>query len=126
DMFESLKVANIIHKHNLSDPRVGWVEAPTMLFENNRTIAKKYFNKDLGILKEGAYADIIVVDYTPHTPLNENSIGGHIVFGMSGRSVDTSIINGKVVMKDRELVNINEKDIMETSRSLSKKLWDRI
>lgn len=126
DMFESLKVANIIHKHQLRDPRVGWAEAPTMLFENNRKIASKHYKKDLGVLKEGAYADVIVVDYIPHTPLNENTENGHIIFGMTGRSVDTTIINGKVLMKDRILLNIDEESILAKSREMSNKLWDRI
>ena len=126
DMFESLKVANIIHKHQLSDPRVGFMESQQMLFENNRKIANSYFNKELGVLKKGAYADVIVVDYIPHTPLNENSIGGHIIFGMSGRSVDTTISNGKVLMKDRKLVNVDEEGILATSRVLSRNLWNRI
>ncbi|MCR1876388.1 putative aminohydrolase SsnA [Paraclostridium bifermentans] len=126
DMFESLKVANIIHKHQLRDPRVGWAEAPTMLFENNRKIARKHYKKDLGVLKEGAYADVIVVDYIPHTPLNENTENGHIIFGMTGRSVDTTIINGKVLMKDRILLNIDEESILAKSREMSNKLWDRI
>lgn len=126
DMFESLKVANIIHKHQLRDPRVGWAEAPTMLFENNRKIASKHYKKDLGVLKEGAYADVIVVDYIPHTPLNENTENGHIIFGMTGRSVDTTIINGKVLMKNRILLNIDEESILAKSREMSNKLWDRI
>lgn len=126
DMFESLKVANIIHKHQLRDPRVGWAEAPTMLFENNRKIASKHYKKDLGVLKEGAYADVIVVDYIPHTPLNENTENGHIIFGMTGRSVDTTIINGKVLMKDRILLNIDEESILAKSIEMSNKLWDRI
>lgn len=126
DMFESLKVANIIHKHQLRDPRVGWAEAPTMLFENNRKIASKHYKKDLGVLKEGAYADVIVVDYIPHTPLNENTENGHIIFGMTGRSIDTTIINGKVLMKDRILLNIDEESILAKSREMSNKLWDRI
>ena len=126
DMFESLKVANIIHKHHLCDPRVGFGESLTMLFDNNRKIAKSYFNNDLGIIRKGAYADIIVVDYIPHTPLNQNTIGGHTIFGMSGRSVDTTIINGKVLMKDRELLYIDENSILAKSRELSQNLWDRI
>lgn len=126
DMFESLKVANIIHKHHLCDPRVGFGEGQKMLFDNNTKIAKAYFKDDLGIIKKGAYADVIVVDYTPHTPLTENTLGGHIIFGMSGRSVDTTIINGKVLMKDRELVNIDESEILSKSREVSKKLWNRI
>lgn len=126
DMFESLKVANIIHKHHLKDPRVGFEESQTMLFDNNRKIAKAYYKNDLGVLKKGAYADVIVVDYIPHTPLTENTIGGHTIFGMSGRSVDTTIINGKVLMKDRKLINIDEESILAKSRELSQNLWNRI
>lgn len=126
DMFESLKVANIIHKHHLGDPRYGFMESQQMLFENNRKIANSYFDKELGVLKKGAYADLIVVDYIPHTPLNENTIGGHIIFGMTGRSVDTTISNGKVLMKDRKLVNVDEQGILATSRDLSANLWNRI
>lgn len=126
DMFESLKVANIIHKHHLKDPRVGFEESQTMLFDNNRKIAKAYYKNDLGVLKKGAYADVIVVDYIPHTPLTENTIGGHTIFGMSGRSVDTTIISGKVLMKDRKLINIDEESILAKSRELSQNLWNRI
>ena len=126
DMFESMKVANIIHKHVLADPRVAWAETPQMLFENNQRICSKYFNKEVGVLKPGAYADVIIVDYTPYTPLTENNINGHILFGMSGRGVDTTIIGGKVVMKNRCLVSIDEESILAKSREVSSQLWKRI
>lgn len=126
DMFESVKVANIIHKHHLCDPRVAWGEVPKMLFENNRDIASVYFSKPLGILESGAYADLIVVDYNPHTPMTASNINSHILFGMTGRSVDTTIVNGKVLMKDRQLVGLDEESILAKSRSLSEKLWARI
>jgi putative selenium metabolism protein SsnA len=126
DMFESMKVANIVHKHHLCDPRVAWAEVPKMLFENNRNIAKAYFSKPLGILKEGAYADIIVVDYTPHTPMNGLNFNSHVVFGMTGRAVDTTIINGKVLMQERKLLIADEEEILAKSRELSSKLWQRI
>ncbi|HBH3678946.1 TPA: chlorohydrolase, partial [Clostridioides difficile] len=48
------------------------------------------------------------------------------IFGMSGRSVDTTIINGKVLMKDRKLINIDEESILAKSRELSQNLWNRI
>ena len=126
DMFESMKVANIIHKHVNQNPSVAWGEVPEAMFENNRKIAGEYFEGELGILKEGALADVIVVDYDPLTPLTENNINSHILFGMMGRSVVTTIINGKVVMKDRKLVGINEKEIFEQSRAAAQKLWDRM
>ncbi|MBN1050961.1 putative aminohydrolase SsnA [Clostridium botulinum] len=126
DMFESMKVENIIHKHNLCNSNVGFVETNRMLFENNRNIAGKYFTKPLGILKEGAYADLIIVDYNPLTPMNENNLNGHIMFGMSGRGVDTTIINGKVVMKNRKIITVNEDKIFKESRKISGEFWKNL
>ncbi len=126
DMTESMKVANIIHKHVKQNPSVAWGEVPVSMFENNRKIAQKYFSGDLGILRAGALADVIVVDYDPLTPMNENNINSHILFGFTGKDVVTTIIDGKVIMQDRKLVGINEKDIFKTSREVAKKLWDRM
>ena len=126
DMFESMKVANLIHKHEKKNPAVAWVEVPIALFENNRKIAEKYFKGDIGIIKAGALADVIVVDYDPLTPINESNINGHILFGMMGRSVVTTIINGKVIMKERKLLTVEEKRIFEYSRKVAQKLWNRM
>lgn len=125
DMFESMKVANILHKHNLSNPSVAWGEVPTMLFENNKKIASKYFTKTVGSIEEGAYADLIIVDYNPHTLMDGSNYNSHILFGMTGRSVDTTIINGKVIMKDREIIGIDEELIYAKSRELATNLWER-
>lgn len=126
DMTESMKVANIIHKHVKQNPSVAWGEVPVSMFENNRKIAQKYFSGDLGILRAGALADVIVVDYDPLTPMNENNINSHILFGFTGKDVVTTIIDGKVIMQDRKLVGINEKEIFKTTREVAKKLWDRM
>lgn len=126
DMMESIKVGNIIHKHNLCDPNVGFNEVSSMAFDNNRKISTKYFNKEVGTLKEGAYGDVIIVDYNPLTPLNENNINGHIIFGMSGRCVTDTIINGKVVMRNRLINTVDEEKIFSKSRELAQKLWERI
>lgn len=126
DMFESMKVANIIHKHENKNPSVAWGEVPAALFENNRKIAAEYFNGELGILKAGALADVIVVDYDPLTPLTAENFNSHILFGMMGRSVVTTIINGEIVMLDRKIINIDEKEIFRESRETAQKLWDRM
>lgn len=124
DMFESLKVANILHKHSLGNPSA-WGEAPTMLFANNAAICRQYFTRPLGRLVPGGYADVIIVDYNPPTPMNENNINGHILFGMSGRAVDTTIINGRVVMRDRCLAGIDEQEICAKARELARKVWEK-
>ena len=125
DMFESMKVANIIHKHNLKDPSVAWGEVPLMLFENNRKIAQRHFAGKFGIIEEGANADVIIVDYKPLTPMNESNYNSHVLFGMMGRSVDTTIVNGKVLVRNGKLLNVNEEEILAEARKVSQKLWDR-
>ena len=126
DMLESYKVANILHKHNTCNPNVAWGEIPVMLFQNNATIANRYFKKPLGVLKAGAAADVIVTDYNPLTPMTADNINGHTLFGMNGRSVVTTVCNGKVLMKNRELLNIDEAAVMAKCREQAKALADRI
>jgi putative selenium metabolism protein SsnA len=126
DMTESLKTAGILHKHAKGVPSVAWAEPPAMLFENNRTIMERFIDGTVGVLKKDAYADIIIVDYKGPTPVNEHTINSHIFFGVSGRHVDTTIINGKIIMKERELVSIDEEALLAKSREQAQKLWNRI
>lgn len=125
DMFESLKVANILHKHQLSNPSVGWAESPEMLFRNNVLICEEYFSRPIGRLVPGAYADLIVVDYDPPTPLEPENLDGHILFGISGPMVDTTIINGYVVMQERQFVDIDEAEVLAKSREHAAEVWKR-
>lgn len=126
DILESYKVGNIIQKHNLCDPTVAWGEFPAMLFDGNAKIANRYFNAPLGVLKAGAYADVIVTDYDPLTPMDATNCNGHILFGMNGRCVTTTVCNGKVLMRDREILVADEKELMAKCRQSAKALWNAV
>ncbi len=126
DMLESLKVFLIIQRHNLAMPNVAFGEGMEMLFKNNCAIAAKYFPKPLGVLKAGAAADIIVMDYKPFTPFSDENINGHMLFGMMGKNCRTTIINGKVLYKDREFVACDEERINAWTMEESKKLWGEL
>jgi cytosine/adenosine deaminase-related metal-dependent hydrolase len=108
DMLESLKVFLLIQRHNAALPNVGWGEAMAALFDNNRQIAAKYFKKPLGVLKPGAAADVAVMDCPAFTPFSSGNADGHILFGMMGRSCRTTIVNGRVLYRDRTFVDIDE------------------
>lgn len=122
DMTESYKVANVLHKHHLCDANAAWSEIPQMLFEGNAKIANRYFKKPLGVLKEGAAADVIVTDYIPLTPMTKDNCNSHILFGMTGRSVVTTVANGKVLMKDRILTAMDEEKVMADCRQAAAEL----
>ena len=122
DMFESYKVANVLHKHSLCDANAAWGEVPAMLFEGNAKMANRYFNIPLGVLKEGAAADVVVVAYDPLTPLTADNINSHMLFGINGAMTQTTICNGKVLMKDRELLVIDEAKAMADCRQAAAEL----
>ncbi|MBU9727975.1 putative aminohydrolase SsnA [Diplocloster modestus] len=126
DMLESYKAANVLHKHHLCSPNAAWAEVPEMLFQNNARIANRYFKKTLGVLKAGAAADVIVAAYDPLTPMNGENCNGHILFGMSGHDVTTTVCNGKVLMKDRVLTGVDEEKAMADCRAEAEKLWHSI
>ena len=126
DMLESLKVFLTIQRHNAALPNVAWGEAMQMLFQNNAAIAAKYFPQPVGVLKPGAAADVIVMDYKPFTPFSEENADGHMLFGMMGKNCRTTIINGKVLYKDREFVGIDEEAINAWTMEQSKKLWGEL
>jgi cytosine/adenosine deaminase-related metal-dependent hydrolase len=97
-----------------------------MLFDNNATIMNRLIKGEVGTLKPGAYADIIIVGYEAPTPITEDTVASHLLFGVSGRLVDTTIVNGRVIMKERELLGIDEEKLMRESREQAAKLWARI
>ena len=126
DMLESYKVAKVLHQHHLCDATAAWGETAQMLFTNNPVMANRYFKKKLGVLEEGAAADVIVVDYDPLTPFDDSNCNGHLLFGVSGHDVVTTVANGKVLMKDRELLVTDEAKVMADCREAAKALSDRI
>ncbi len=126
DMFESMKVANVLHKHNLCDPTVAWSEVPQMLFENNAEMGRRFFRTPFGRLIPGYSADVITLDYNPLTPLSGDNCNGHILFGISGRYVTSTVCAGRVLMKDREVLGVDEEKFYAECRQVSQKLWNSI
>lgn len=122
DMMESWKVANILHKHHLCDPNAAWTEVPRMLFEGNAEIAGRYFKRKPGRLQKGSAADVIVVDYDPLTPMNKDNLNSHLLFGINGSMVRTTICNGQILMKNRELCVCDEEKIMADCRQAADEL----
>ena len=77
-------------------------------------------------MKKGAAADVIIVNYDPLTPMHAGNINGHLVFGITGHDVTTTVANGKVLMKDRKLTEIDEAKVMADCRQAASELAKRI
>ena len=125
NMWRETQVATILHKLNKKDPNVGFSESYRMLFVNNPKIAERIFNRKIGVIEEGAVPDFIMLSYIPPTPLNENNFFGHFLFGLSPDFVEDVVINGKFVMKDREILTVDAERIERESEKVTKNLWER-
>ncbi len=126
DMLESLKVALAMQRHNTGLPNVGWMETTGMLFDGNRNIGARAFQTRLGTLAAGAAADVAVFDYRPYTPFSAANADGHILFGMSGKQCIHTVINGRVLMQDRQLLCCDKAEINAKTLEAAKKLWKNL
>jgi len=125
-MLSQMRTAYLIYRHSAGDPRVGFSEAGEMLFKNNPEITKRTTGWKVGRIEQGWLADIILIDYSPPTPLHPQNLLGHLAFGLVNSSVDTTICNGRVLMRNKRLVGVDEESITQRSKELSRKLWERL
>jgi cytosine/adenosine deaminase-related metal-dependent hydrolase len=125
--FEEMKVCYLAHKHNLQDPQAMPGDmVMRMAYANNAVVAGRFFPKPVAELSEGAFADIIFLDYQPPTPLDAGNLPWHIIFGVDGAHVTHTIASGKVLMKDRQLTILDEAAIMAEARKHAARVWKRI
>jgi len=126
DMPAQMRCAYLLHRLAKRDPRVAFVEAPTLLLWNNPKIVSRYFPVKLGVLEAGAAADLAMLDYIPPTPLSAQNFLGHFIFGMVDATVDTTIVAGRVLMENKKILSLDEEKLAARSRELAPKMWARI
>ncbi|MFP4116183.1 MAG: amidohydrolase [Candidatus Aenigmatarchaeota archaeon] len=119
NMFEELKFASLLQKINRSDPTTMPIQDALKLPWNN---AAKALNKDVGRIEEGALADLILVDLDHVSMRPLHNLKSNLVY--SGAEVDTSIIDGEVVMRGGELTEIDEGKVMEKAVEQAEELVD--
>ncbi len=126
-MWEEWKTAYLVHKLHHRDPRrMNGADVAQMAVYNNAALAGVLFpDAPLGVLTQGAQADIIFVDYHPYTPLTAGNLPWHILFGFHESMVTTTIVGGQVLMSDRELLTLDEAEIAARGRELAPKVWER-
>jgi cytosine/adenosine deaminase-related metal-dependent hydrolase len=91
---------------------------------NARLVEQFFPGVRLGELSKGAVADLIFVDYHPFTPLTEGNLPWHILFGFEASLVTTTIVAGNVLMRDRQLLTLDEAEIAKEALALAPKVWE--
>jgi putative selenium metabolism protein SsnA len=126
-MWDEWKAAYLAHKLWNQDPRrMGADLIQNMAVYNNAELAKQMIGGvEVGVIRSGAAADLILVDYHPFTAFTPGNLPWHIVFGFNESMITTTIVDGQVLMNDHQLVMIDEERIMAEARKASAVVWER-
>jgi putative selenium metabolism protein SsnA len=133
NMMQEMKAAYLLHKLALVDPRA--MPANLVLdlaFAHNAHIMKVVFGPfcpdfpNVGELSVGAAADIVLLDYLPPTPLSGDNFPWHLIFGMDGHHVNSTMAAGRWLMRNHQLLTVDEASIDARARELSSALWNRM
>ncbi|MCJ7708928.1 MAG: amidohydrolase family protein, partial [Anaerolineales bacterium] len=126
DMLAQMRCAYLLQRLDNRDPRVAFVEAPQLLLQNNVEICERQFGIRLGEIAEGSPADLAILDYLPPTPLDETNFLGHLIFGLVDATVDTTVCRGKILMRGKKILSLDEERISARSRELAPGMWRRL
>ncbi len=127
NMWAEWKAAYLLHKVINRDPRrADGMNIAQMAWDNNARLLERFFPGEIiGELRPGAAADLIFLDYRPFTPLNAGNLPWHLLFGFEASMVTTTICAGQLLMRDRELLTLDESEIAAEALALAPKVWER-
>ncbi|MFJ8105233.1 amidohydrolase [Streptomyces sp. NPDC096132] len=118
DVWESMALTSLLQKSTTGDPR--WLTSRQALHHATLQSARAVSLEDrVGSIAPGRRADLVLVDLTgPHTqPVHD--LAATLVHSARAADVRTTIVDGRILMRDRELLTI---DVPEVVRELGRRL----
>ena len=116
DMFEAMRQAAFLHKLQAKDPRVvsARVALDMATIGGARVLGRE---KELGSLEAGKLADVIVVrmDQPRQTPMYDPI--SHLVYTTRGDDVETTIVNGRTLMRSGKVLSLDEARVLSDARA---------
>jgi len=96
------------------------------IIKNTYEIASYHLNTNLGKIESGFAADLLIVPYTPPTPLNNENILGHVIYGLYDNFRPSHVIvNGKLLMENYE-INLPVSEIYDEARKVAQNFWEKL
>jgi len=120
-MWEAMDAAAKLHKLSSNDPRVVPAEEALAMATVGGARALHMADR-IGSLEEGKRADLVVVDLDELHQTPRYNIYSHLVYATKASDVRTVVIEGRVVMRDRRLLTLNEPLIKQKARALRERV----
>jgi 5-methylthioadenosine/S-adenosylhomocysteine deaminase len=116
DMFEAMRVAALLHKHANSDPRA--LSARTALeMATIRGARALGLDKRIGTLEPKKQADLITVSVNGARQTPMYDAVSHLVYVIRGDDVQTTVVNGKILMRNRKVLTLDEQATLAEARA---------
>jgi putative selenium metabolism protein SsnA len=126
DMFENMRAAFLLQRVSSKNPNA--IDPYTVLEMATINGAALYgVQNQVGSIEPGKRADIILIkpSILP-TPLTTSSVVGHLINTVDGDDVETVLVDGKPIVKDKKLLTFDEDKAQSIAQTAAAKLWDRL
>jgi 5-methylthioadenosine/S-adenosylhomocysteine deaminase len=123
DMIQELRTCAFLHKLSRLNPEV--IPAYQALEMATVNGARALGLTDIGMLRPGMKADLILVDFRKPHLCPRHDVAAHLVYSASGADVDTVMVNGRILMQGRQLTTIDEKMVMRQAEDTVAGLFAR-
>lgn len=97
---------------------------PLRMLSAGHKLASQIFGEPLGVLREGALADLVVLDYQPRTPLTAQTLAQHFVSGLSARDVEAVMVDGCWRLWGRTPLKADPGALAEKGTQAAQVLWE--
>lgn len=124
DLFEEARAA--CFRSNEAKNGLGPTGALALLAGGHRLAGEIFAGQRFGVLAPGAPADVVVLRYDPPTPLTSENLAGHVIYGLSTRMVEHTIVAGELVLQSGRLVRVDEPGVALEGRKAAERLWKQL
>ncbi len=123
DMIEEMRIAALVHKMIKQDSTV--LPIPQLIRMSTIQGAKALgLDKEVGSIEEGKKADLILFNYKQPHLVPTHHYPSHLVYSAFGSDVNTVIVDGQIIMKDRQVLTLDENRIFENTQIAFEQLLD--
>ena len=96
---------------------MAWTEVQNLLTAGNPGHCLSFSWCSGGNSQARGLGDVVISDYRPPTPLSGDNFWGHLLYGGAGLQARSVVVGGEVVMRDREIVTLDEAEILPSRGS---------
>src|SRR6202171_3061343 len=121
DLMEEMDLAAKLQKITKMDPRALGAKAVVEMatIEGAKAV---HLEKEIGSLEAGKKADILLIGLDAPNAVPMYDVYAQLAYALKGKDVETVVIGGRVVMRDRKVLTVKEDEVMAKAREYGKKI----